>query len=193
MTEGISNLFDRIASILLKVPEKDLSENDKGLVHRLVNEAWDHGKLNGDYVSQFMKVACRDFGDLYHIPSVEEVGLIQGLIQLWANYSGGSPWISHAGPGMAHGVYDHFKGGQYLSQRVERCADTGESRVSYLSLLHGTPHSRRAAQWNEIVKWPDGEYRSRFVYRGPDLLTPPPPFKVPSPTLFWEGRMGMTS
>lgn len=90
-------------------------------------------------------------------------------------------WISEAGWSMDHGVWDHFKGGTYLSDRVERCADTGEPRVSYLSLIYATRHSRRASQWNEVVQWSDGVWRSRFVYRGASLETPAPTFKVVGP------------
>jgi len=53
--------------------------------------------------------------------------------------------------------------------------------MEYTSMTYGTPHSRLISQWCEVVKWPDGKYRSRFVYRGPDLHTPEPSYKVPTP------------
>lgn len=77
------------------------------------------------------------------------------------------------------GVWDHFKGGIYLVERTARSADTDEPVVVYLSLVHGTWHVRRLDQWFEIVTWPDGRARGRFVYRGPTAETPEPVFKVP--------------
>lgn len=79
------------------------------------------------------------------------------------------------------GVFDHFKGGVYLVERLARSADTGEPIVVYLSLHHGTWHTRRLSQWNEVVPWPDGVERARFVYRGPDAEVPEPSFKVTPP------------
>ena len=46
-------------------------------------------------------------------------------------------------------------------------------------MVFGTDHTRFVREWCEVVQWPDGKYRSRFVYRGPDLTTPAPQFKVP--------------
>jgi hypothetical protein len=66
-------------------------------------------------------------------------------------------------PEMTHGLWKHFKGGLYESKRVERDADTGGFRVSYKSLTNGTYHSRRIEQWNEVVPWPDGVERPRFI------------------------------
>jgi hypothetical protein len=80
---------------------------------------------------------------------------------------------------MKLGVYDHFKGGVYLVRGFSFWASGhGELVIEYTSLLHGTHHCRLASQWCEAVRWPDGKWRSRFVYRGPDLDTPPPAFKV---------------
>lgn len=87
--------------------------------------------------------------------------------------------LSYAGPDMRHGIYDHFKGGVYVS--LDATPWAGEDNwhvVRYLSINYGTPHTRFAHEWNEVVQWPDGAYRSRFIYRGPDLRTPPPSFKV---------------
>lgn len=67
----------------------------------------------------------------------------------------------------------------YLVERLARSADTDEPMVVYLSLIHGTWHVRRIEQWFEIVTWPDGMARGRFVYRGPTAETPEPSFKVP--------------
>lgn len=88
----------------------------------------------------------------------EEV--VEGLLECVARGD-----VSNAGWGMAHGVYRHFKHGHlYRTLSVGRCADTGEPRVGYLSLVDGREHSRRASQWNEVVQWPDGKYRSRFLF-----------------------------
>jgi len=106
--------------------------------------------------------------------TVEQVDMIQGLMECLHH-----GWVSEAGPGMRHGVWDHFKGGLYCSLGVGRHAETDALEVEYISLFHATKHHRRCEQWNEVVQWPDGKYRSRFVYRGPDLEScDPPPFKT---------------
>lgn len=85
---------------------------------------------------------------------------------------------------LPRGVYDHFKGGVYRLERFSSWASgRGEQVCGYLSMLFGTDHTRYAWEWCDIVEWPDGKYRPRFVYRGPDLRTAEPAFKVPSPTV----------
>jgi len=84
---------------------------------------------------------------------------------------------------MKFGIYDHYKGGVYLACGISTW-ESGSCRepvVEYTSMTFGTRHARLLTQWNEMVTWPDGEKRSRFVYRGADLTTPEPSFKVPSP------------
>ncbi len=82
------------------------------------------------------------------------------------------------------GIYDHFKGGVYLVTGFGSWASgNGERVVEYISMIFGTKHYRLATQWGEVVQWPDGKYRSRFVYRGPSMRSHEPPFKVPSPPL----------
>lgn len=82
------------------------------------------------------------------------------------------------------GIYDHFKGGVYLvTGHAIWASGSGEPTVEYTSMLFGRKNNRLTSQWVEVVAWPDGRYRSRFVYRGPDMETPEPPFKVPSPLL----------
>lgn len=105
------------------------------------------------------------------VPSIDQADMIEGLLR--ALHFG---WVSQAGPHMKHGIWDHFKGGIYFSDSLGLNADTGELEVEYISCRHGTRHHRRCSQWNEVVRWPDGEYRSRFVCR--DLDKPTPSFKV---------------
>jgi hypothetical protein len=77
------------------------------------------------------------------------------------------------------GLYDHFKGGVYLVEGFSSWASgEGEQLVEYISLSNGKRFARFATQWCEIVKWPDGRYRSRFVYRGIPLECQEPSFKV---------------
>ncbi len=54
----------------------------------------------------------------------------------------------------------------------------GEKVVVGTSLTYATPHTRFASEWCEVVEWPDHKWRSRFVYRGPDLRVPAPSYKV---------------
>ena len=115
-------------------------------------------------------------------PMNEEVA--QGMLECLNPYQAYSPYTdTESVTFKMRGVYDHFKGGVYLIRDFSSWASgDGELVVEYLSLLFGSKHTRLASQWREVVRWPDGRYRSRFVYRGPDLRTPELSFKVPSPT-----------
>jgi hypothetical protein len=171
MTEGISDVHRRLAEVFFDVN----SPTSEGIEQvRQISNALAEDTTDGAYAGRFL-VAMVHAGQSC-ILSADDTTLVQGLLECLHHN-----WVSRAGWDMQHGVWDHFRGGVYLSDRVERCADGGEPRVSYLSLIYGTWHSRRAAQWNEVVLWPDGKYRSRFVYRGRDLSTSPPDFKVASP------------
>lgn len=78
------------------------------------------------------------------------------------------------------GIYDHFKGGVYLAQGVSRWASgDGERVVEYISIPKCQKFTRLASQWCEVVQWPDGKFRSRFVHRGhPNKEPEVPAFKV---------------
>lgn len=180
-TQGVRNIFDYVAGIVLKIPLSEVSAEDQVVAHRLVNSAWEGG------AGAFITAACAHWGERYHIPSLDQMNEIDGLIQLWVRYSNGAKDLSHTGLTMSHGIWDHFKGGVYLSQRVGVFASgNDEPMIEYLSMVFGTTHFRLCWEWNEVVMWPDGKYRSRFVYRGKDLREPPPPFKAPTPRLPYE-------
>jgi hypothetical protein len=171
-TPDIPNAYVRIAGLLLGKADKDVHEGP--WAEDLVQHFAYHYDNVEPGLDEFLGFTRRFFGhgvDL--VDSVLEPVTLMALVS--AHLKG---WVSAASPSMTHGVWDHFKGGVYLSDRVERCADSGEPRVSYLSLLHGTWHSRRVSQWNSVVAWPDGLLRSRFVYRGANLSVPAPSFKV---------------
>lgn len=70
------------------------------------------------------------------------------------------------------GLYRHYKGGLY---RLLFCADThrhnGDLDAVYVSLTHGTVvtrpmrrDSRQEDAWTDVVRWPDGIERDRFLY-----------------------------
>ena len=70
------------------------------------------------------------------------------------------------------GVFRHYKGGRY---RVVAVAEThhhnGDKDVVYVSLTTGSivtrpleKDSRDEDSWSDIVDWPDGEKRPRFVH-----------------------------
>lgn len=181
-----TEVFARIA-VLLTGESGDAIRED---VHRAMGrhyELWvprskyaprDIGASSGglDFTERFRA----DYSQ-YPQPQVSETDRqeILSLIRCWVGHSFGQPCFNAAGPDMKHGVYDHFKGGVYLSTDVSEWASGKcEPIVSYISLVYGRKFTRFAHEWQSIVRWPDGQYRSRFVYRGPDLNTPEPPFKV---------------
>ena len=78
------------------------------------------------------------------------------------------------------GLWDHFKGGVYTAHGdVKWTGEEGGNVVIYTSLVNGETYARHVRVWNEIVLWPDGEYRTRFVKRNNPKV--PPAFKVPTP------------
>lgn len=176
-TPFISDVYRRLASHILGISEPSVTAEQRATYKKFAQEA---GESSGNPYTAFLaKVTSTGAKTSLTAP---QMGEISGLLELVQHdLMNATPWISTAGKFMPLGVYDHFKGGIYLVDRVELCADTSEFRVSYLSLVFATYHSRRANEWNEIVVWPDGKYRSRFVLRGNDLKTPEPPFKVATP------------
>jgi hypothetical protein len=116
---------------------------------------------------------------------VDKADLAQGLLECLNPYQSGEPYTHPRSltASKIGSIYDHFKGGVYAVRDFSSWASgEGEPVVEYLSMIHGTKHTRLASQWCEVVQWPDGKYRSRFVYRGPTLQTPEPAYKVPSPS-----------
>jgi len=113
---------------------------------------------------------------------MHETGLANDQVQLAValREAVNNSWISDAGPRMHHGLYDHFKGGVYSSERVALWVEDGSPVVIYVSLANGATFVRKCSEWNEVVQWPDGKYRSRFVFRGVGC-SQEPSFKVPTP------------
>lgn len=64
------------------------------------------------------------------------------------------------------GIYKHYKGGIYAVLGI--CSDSTNGRddakmVLYYSLEKHQIHVREIAEFHEIVKWPDGKLRARFL------------------------------
>lgn len=152
VTPSIANVYDALSDIADKPV-------DEAVVSKLLDDP--------DCFEKFVVQAVRKYKPL----SAEEVYLARGLLGCMRNN-----WISEAGPDMKHGVWDHFKGGVYLSEGLGLNTDTDELEVEYLSFIDGARYHRRCSSWNEIVQWPDGAYRSRFVRRHDP--SKPPEFKV---------------
>lgn len=149
-----------IASIVQQVTEHNLHPKDSSLVGR------------------FMKLMDEKTGKKL---DVEQADLVQGLLECLNPYQAYEPY-SNPETMCGFGIYDHFKGGVYKVKGFSSWeSGNREKVVEYDSMIYGTPHTRLATQWCEVTRWPDGKYRSRFVYRGPDLHTPEPSYKVPSP------------
>lgn len=63
-------------------------------------------------------------------------------------------------------VYEHYKGGKYLVLFVadESTNKRAGSRVVvYVSLTFGKVKCRDASEFVEVVEWPDGSKKPRFV------------------------------
>lgn len=176
-TPGIKDIYVRLASRFFKTAaDEDVTDKMREHVEALV-----HGIIliepeteQASFVSRF--VAHMDKSDGVTL-TADETDEVEGILDA-LNFGS---WIMDPDE-LSLGVYDHFKGGIYMVRGFSSWASgNGERVVEYTSLIHGTHHTRLADQWCEVVQWPDGMYRSRFVYRSPDLTTPAPGFKVPSP------------
>jgi len=63
-------------------------------------------------------------------------------------------------------IYKHHKGGRYLVLHiVDESTNTlvGKKGVVYVSLTYGLIKHRDLEEFIEIVEWPDGEKRPRFI------------------------------
>lgn len=63
-------------------------------------------------------------------------------------------------------VYAHYKGGKYLVLFLadeSTNARTGNKVVVYVSLTYGAIKCRDLSEFTEIIEWPDGIKRPRFV------------------------------
>ena len=75
-------------------------------------------------------------------------------------------------------IFDHYKGGVYETRGLARCTDTGNVLVIYCAKLPRGDgwgrdlFARRLVDWNEVVTWPDGVERPRFVSRGIEVNPP---------------------
>lgn len=69
------------------------------------------------------------------------------------------------------GLYEHYKGGKYLVVALaETHEHNGDVDVIYISLAYGKyvtrplqRDSRNEDSWTDLVKWPDGVERCRFI------------------------------
>lgn len=75
-------------------------------------------------------------------------------------------------PDLKSGRYVHFKGDEYLLFGIAQTHNhNGDLDVVYISLKHGKTvtrplcfDSREEDAWLDIVEWPDGKERHRFVH-----------------------------
>ena len=164
MTPAFEDVYATLAQLAgLEISEAVRSRIDKA--------AFDGLRIGGSFHKEFWRLVIDP--DSVALTYEQEL-LVEGLFDCLAH-----DWVSAAGPNMQHGIWDHFKGGLYMSVGTAIDAERDCCQVEYISLYHATRHHRRAASWNEVVKWPDGRYRSRFVYRGSTLEADPPSFRVP--------------
>lgn len=63
------------------------------------------------------------------------------------------------------GIYRHHKGGRYLVLHPDvHAASDGHPRlVVYVSLTSGILWARDLHEWHDLVLWPDGVTRPRYV------------------------------
>jgi hypothetical protein len=171
-------LFD---GTLLRPPKEALTQDRRNTIAGIVGAVTENRMWPADttFLERFknqrkQKVGHRRLGK-------KESELVQGLLECLNPYQPHSPYTD-PGARLNPGLWDHFKGGVYLLESLASwTSGDDEQVVIYTSLLTGSKYVRLVSQWCEVVQWPDGKYRSRFVYRGPPG-TVEPSYKVPSPT-----------
>lgn len=179
-TPGIRDPHRRLAARFFYIPEDEVTIEQRREVKAIVFDVLTKAeeKTPPFFVDAFM----RRMEDHTRF-TVGEINEMAGLLEmLHYGIDKNHGWLSEMGPHMPLGIYDHYKGGVYMADRVLQWEEDGAPIVSYLSMTIGRWFGRRCAEWAEVVQWPDGKYRSRYVYRGPDLRTPEPSFKVATPS-----------
>lgn len=176
------HLFQADDAISAKIP---ISKQQREKIEQIIRDVTAHlspgspARLQPDgtsLVGRFLKAMADANGKTL---TAQQADLADGLLECVNRNQPGEPWARPHD--LRTGIWDHFKGGVYKVRGFSRWASgDGEKVVEYTSLLHGTDHTRLADQWCEVVQWPDKKYRSRFVYRGEDLKTPEPAYKVSS-------------
>lgn len=79
--------------------------------------------------------------------------------------------------GIKTGIYEHYKGGFYQVLGVGAHADTEELLVVYIALaIRPGPRMRvrPLATFEDMIEWPSGEMKPRFLYRGTEIPPPTP-------------------
>jgi len=160
-------------------------ETERRLIQNVIGEVFDFGApASRDVLLERFSNAMR--AQTGEVLSSLERPIAGGLLELMLEHGARvgnpvNPLTKH--DSITLGIWDHFKGGVYKVTGFSSWASgNGEKVVGYTSMLFGTDHTRLVNQWCEVVEWPDGKYRSRFVYRGADLKVTAPSWKVPSPT-----------
>lgn len=67
-------------------------------------------------------------------------------------------------PSFRSGVYRHCKGGLYKAQGLALEESSLSPVVIYTHLGETLTWTRPLESWQQIVSWPDGTYRPRFVW-----------------------------
>ena len=186
MTQGIRDFFKHVTMTTLaarlpvgsvRVTEGMIGKSERALVKKAFIEAIRVGENTGDVLRRFGENLVGEktsWGEPMS-PILESGNWeLERLVEHFKHPEWRMPEDMNVFKG---GIFDHFKGGIYKSRNVAMFAN-GELYVEYTSMLNGRDFGRFLAEWVELVLWPDGQYRSRFVYRGPDLDAPEPAFKV---------------
>lgn len=61
------------------------------------------------------------------------------------------------------GNYKHYKGNMYRVLFMAKHTETEEPLVIYISLENGGIFARPESMWTDLVTWPDGKTRPRFI------------------------------
>jgi hypothetical protein len=152
-----ADIFSRLASlVMLGIEDGTVSDDDWFRTYTAARTIIGLAKEKGENVSE--QALLYRFLSALGVQAEGAPQLIQDLLQcLWHED------LSFGGEKMTHGVYIHYKGGRYRSIGVAIDAETGGQRVQYVSMGDGVIYSRLAIEWGQVVRWPDGRFRSRFM------------------------------
>jgi len=164
MTDFIRDPYRRLTGHFLVRDEDDVSDSELAhcteVVDRIVRTAG-----AGSFEERFAE--ARGFPISDEVERKEVYGLLLCLHLGW--------WTKDVQIG---GYYDHYKGGYYFVEKLILDTATKQDKFVYQSVYTKKWFGRAPHEWREIVEWPDGVLRSRFIQRGFFEADLEPPFKV---------------
>jgi hypothetical protein len=146
MAEGILDVYRQMAALVLSKKPEEVTTVERQAVIVAVDKSSYTNEPDLDQLLRFLPP-----------PPKEALPALRDLLH--CIYRGDVTGIEN----FKHGLYTHYKGGKYRTILTAMDSETEKPTVVYVSLSSGEFWVRPLEMFAEIVIWPDGKYRSRFV------------------------------